>query len=258
MRADVISPAASVRPLAGRVALVTGGVKGIGRGISVALAAAGASVVVTYRSDEAAADQLVTELHALGRQALAIRADTADSNECRHLFDESRAAFGPVTVLVNNVGTADFASLGDVSAEDYRRVFDTNVLGPLTALQQFAAQPEADGGAVVNITTATLTELPAGTSLYSASKAALAALTVVAAKELAPRGIRVNAVAPTATRTERTQQYAGTPAETTMIERIPLGRLGTPADVGDVVVFLASDAARFLTGDTLHVSGGQV
>lgn len=119
-------------------------------------------------------------------------------------------------------------------------------------------QPAADGGAVVNITTATLTELPAGSSLYSSSKAALAALTVVAAKELAPRGIRVNAVAPTATRTERTQQYAGLPAETQMIERIPLGRLGTPADVGEVVVFLASDAARFLTGDTLHVSGGQV
>jgi 3-oxoacyl-[acyl-carrier protein] reductase len=245
--------------LEGRVAIVTGGSKGIGAGIAVSLAAAGAAVVVNYAHDAGAAEVVVQKIAADGGRAVAVQADVSQADDVIRLFAETRSAFGPADILVNNAGTYTFAPLAGFSEADYHREFGLNVLGPFLTMQQFAQQPEVDGGAIINITSSAIGTPQPATALYTASKGAMTAATRVVAQELAGRKIRVNAIAAGPSVTEGTHALGviGNAAEAAMVSQIPLGRLGLPEDVGPVAVFLASEDARWITGDVLFASGGQ-
>ncbi len=174
------------------------------------------------------------------------------------MFAAARDAFGPVDVLVNNAGVYTFAPLDGITQAEFHRQFDVNVLGPFLTMQEFAKQPEADGGAIINISAVGLSATRPATALYTATKAALTAATRVVAKELAPRRIRVNAIAPTGTDTEGTRALGvvGSAAEAELVAQIPLGRLGLPEDIGPVAVFLASEDARWITGEVIFASSG--
>jgi 3-oxoacyl-[acyl-carrier protein] reductase len=244
--------------LEGRTAIVTGASKGIGAGIAMSLAAAGATVVVNYRADAEAAERVVGKISAAGGRALAVQADVSRTEDVARLFATARSACGPVSILVNNAGVYTFAPLAGITEADFHRLFAVNVLGPLLTMKAFAGQDDADGGTVINIATVGISSAPPMTALYTATKAALASTTLIAAKELAPRRIRVNAIAPASSDTDGTRALGviGTPAEAQFVAPILLGRLGLPEDIGPVAAFLASDAARFITGEIIFVSGG--
>lgn len=246
--------------LQNRTAVVTGASKGIGARIAIELAAAGAAVVVNYRSDQAGAERVVKEIVEAGGRAVAVQADVARGDEVAALFAAANDAFGTVDVLVNNAAIAEFLPLGAFTEEHYRRASDTNFWGPMQTMQAFIAQPGlGPGGAIINVSTAGTTTLPPYAGLYVATKAALDAATVIAAKELGPRGIRVNTIAPSSSDTESTRAsgFVGSPLAEQAIGQIPLGRLGQPDDYGQLAVFLASAAAGWITGAHVHVSGGQ-
>ncbi|MGA5299709.1 SDR family NAD(P)-dependent oxidoreductase [Nucisporomicrobium flavum] len=245
--------------LQNRTAVVTGAAKGIGAGIAAHLATAGANVVVNYRSDEAAAARVVASITALGGQAIAVRADVSQAADVAELFRAARHAFGPVDILVNNAGVYSFAPLTAVSAGDFEQQVGTNVLGTLLTMQAFAGQDDLGPASIVNVSTAGTMSHPPYAGLYVATKSAVNALTVVAAKELAARGIRVNAIAAGVSDTDGTRAmgFIGSAQAQQAVAEIPLGRLGAPDDYGPVVTFLSSDAARWITGDIVLVSGGQ-
>jgi 3-oxoacyl-[acyl-carrier protein] reductase len=246
--------------LQNRTALVTGAAKGIGAHLASALAAAGASVVVNYRTDAAGAERVVQDIVAAGGKAVAVRGDVGRRDDVEALFAAARNAFGPVDVLVNNAAVVSFAPLAAVTEEDFHRQVDTNFLGPVLTTQAFAAQEDLGPSAsIVNVSTAGTSTHPACSAVYVGTKSALNSITRIAARELAPRGIRVNAVAPSASDTDGTRAtgFVGSPAAEAAAAEIPLGRLGTPEDYGPVVTFLASDAARWITGEVVFASGGQ-
>ncbi|MGW5351817.1 SDR family NAD(P)-dependent oxidoreductase [Streptomyces sp. NPDC004031] len=243
----------------GRTAIVTGASKGLGAAMARALAGSGASVVVNYREDAEGAERVAADITAGGGQALAVQADVASGPDVRRLFARAREAYGrPVGILVNNAGVATFGPLADVTEEQFRRELDTNLLGTVLTTQALAAQDDLDGASVVNISTAGTLTLPPYGALYIASKAAVNAFTVTTAKELGPRGIRVNAIAPGPTDTEgaRALGFPGSAQETASIAATPLGRTGLPADYAPLVTFLTSDDARWITGDVILASGG--
>jgi 3-oxoacyl-[acyl-carrier protein] reductase len=244
--------------LTGRVAVVTGAGKGIGAAIAASLAQEGAAVAISYATDAEAAGSVVSAIKQSGGQAIAVQADVRNTGDVKALFEAAREAFGPVTILVNNAAVAAFAPFETFGEERFRTVFETNVLGAFHTIQEFGSVPEADGGAVVNITTAGVSSTPSYASLYVASKSALATATRVIAKELAPRGIRVNAIAPTYSDTEssRAMGFVGSDAAAQVTAQIPLGRLGKPEDIGPVAAFLASPAAGFITGEVIYATGG--
>lgn len=246
--------------LAGRTALVTGASKGIGRNIAESLAAAGATVAVNYGHDEEAADRAVRAITEAGGTARAFQADVSQETEAVRLFADVDAAFGTVDLLVNNAGVWRFAPISDATPEEFHRHFDTNVLGNVLATREFVRQPSVAGGSIINISSVGVVFTQPQTALYTATKAALVALTRVLAVELADRGIRVNAIAAGLVETEGTHAsgFIGSEAERAVVAQIPLGRLGQPDDVGPVAVFLASEASKFITGDVLFASGGQV
>jgi 3-oxoacyl-[acyl-carrier protein] reductase len=246
--------------LLNRTALVTGAAKGIGAHLASALAAAGASVVVNYRTDATGAERIVKDIATAGGRAIAVQGDVSRRDDVQALFAAARQAFGPVDVLVNNAGVATFGPLSAVTDEEFHQQVDTNFLGPVLTMQAFAAQEDLGPSAsIVNVSTAGTSTHPAYGAVYVGTKSALNSITRIAAKELAPRGIRVNAVAPSASETDGTRAsgFIGSPAAEAAITEIPLGRLGTPEDYGPVVTFLASDAARWITGEVLFASGGQ-
>ena len=246
--------------LQNRTAIVTGAAKGIGAHLASALAATGASVVVNYRSDASGAERVVQEIVGAGGRALAVQADVSRRADVEALFAAARDAFGPVDVLVNNAAVVVFGPLSGVTDDDVRLQVDTNFLGPVLTMQAFAAQPDLGPSAsIVNVSTAGTSTHPAYSAVYVATKSALNSATRIVAKELAPRGIRVNAVAPSVSDTDGTRAmgFIGSPAAEAAVAEIPLGRLGTPEDYGPVVTFLASDDARWITGEVLFASGGQ-
>jgi 3-oxoacyl-[acyl-carrier protein] reductase len=247
-----------VPSLIGRTAIVTGASKGIGAAIARALDEAGAGVAVNYAHDEKAAHQVVDGIVASGGRAIAVQGDVTRPEDVSRLFARSRAELGPVDILVNNAGVYAFAPFETVSPEEFHRQMDINVLGPLLGMQEFVKQPDLQGGSIINISTAGISTTPAYASLYIATKSAVTAATRVIAKELAPRGIRVNAIAASPSDTDGTQAmgFVGSDAATQTITQIPLGRLGVADDYGPVVVFLASEAARWITGDVIYASGG--
>jgi 3-oxoacyl-[acyl-carrier protein] reductase len=239
-----------------RVAVVTGASKGIGASIAKQLAAEGAAVVVNYASSKADAERMVGDIARDGGRAIAVQADVAQPAEVARLFAETKAKFGRLDVLVNNAGVYEFLPLEAVSEAHFHKHFDLNVLGLLIASKEAAALFGPEGGSIINISSvASALTLPQS-SVYSATKAAVDAITSVLAKELGPRKIRVNAVNPGAIETEGAASVLQSEMFEQVVARTPLGRIGQPGDIGPVVAFLASDDARFITGETLTVSGG--
>lgn len=242
--------------LQGKVAVVTGSSKGIGAEIAKQLAAAGASVVVNYASSKSGADNVVAEIVAAGGKAVAVQANVGNSAEIAKLFAETDKAFGPVNILVNNAGVYEFAPLEAITAEHYHKMFDLNVLGLLLTTQE-AAKRMPDGGSIINVSSVVgKLALPAA-SVYSATKAAVDAITRCLSTELAARKIRVNAVNPGMVQTEGNTMAGHESEFRKAIEaQTPLGRIGNVDDIAPAVVFFASDDSKWITGEVMYIAGG--
>ncbi len=242
--------------LSGKVAVVTGASKGIGAEIAKHLAAAGASVVVNYASSKTGAEAVVAEIERAGGSAIAVGGSVAVEAEVGALFAAAKEAYGKVDILVNNAGVFAFVALEDITAEEYKRQFDINVLGVLLATKNALPLFPETGGSVINISSVA-SRGGATNSVYSGTKGALDTITKSLAQELGPRQIRVNAINPGLVVTEGVQAAGFLSAiEAQVIAMTPLGRLGQPGDIAPPVVFLASDDARWITGTTIFVSGG--
>ena len=244
--------------LEGRVALVTGGSKGIGRAISKSLAEAGASVAVNYAGDTEAAKRTVAEIEDSGGRAMPARADKSHAGDVRRMFAEVNEAFGVVDIVVDNAAVYSFQPFEDITETEFRRQSDTNVLGSILVVQEYLRQVSPDGGSIIIISTAGITTNNPGSALYTSTKSAQTTLTKVLANEVAARKIRVNAIAPGPTDTEgaRALNLTGGVMLDRAVAATPLGRLGTPEDIGPIAVFLASDDAKWITGDVIYASGG--
>jgi 3-oxoacyl-[acyl-carrier protein] reductase len=244
--------------LKGKVAVVTGASKGIGAAIAKRLAADGASVVVNYASSREGAEKVVSEIEKAGGNAVAIGASVAKEADVQALFAETAKTYGKVDILVNNAGVYGFSPLEQVTADEYKRQYDTNVLGLLLATKAALPYFPSDGGSVVNISSVVSSLAPAAASVYSSTKGAVDTITKSLGKELAPRKIRVNAINPGFVVTEGTQSagFANSEFEKAAVASTPLGRAGQPEDIAPPVAFLASDDARWITGETIFVSGG--
>ena len=244
--------------LTGKVAVVTGASKGIGASIAKTLGAAGASVVVNYSSDKAGADRTVAEITKAGGKAIAIQASVANAQDIDRLFGETKKAFGKIDILVNNAGVYSFAPLEAITEEEINRIFNTNVTGLLLTTKAAVALFPPEGGSVINIGSVVSEITPPASAIYTGSKGAVDAITRVLAKELGPKKIRVNAVNPGLTITEGTHTagIAGSDFEKNSVAQTPLGRSGKPEDIADVVTFIASDDARWVTGSLLQAGGG--
>jgi 3-oxoacyl-[acyl-carrier protein] reductase len=243
--------------LTGKVAVVTGASKGIGAAIAKALAAEGASVVVNYASSKAGADAVVQAITASGGKAIAVGGDVSKAADAQGIVDAAVKTYGRLDILVNNSGVYAFAPLADIDETQYRRMFDVNVLGVLLTTQA-AAKYLGEGGSIINIGSAVTAIFPAESAVYSGTKGAVDAITGVLANELGPRGIRVNAINPGVVETEGTHAggFVGQGFEDGFVVQTPLGRIGQPGDIAGVAVFLASDDARWLTGEKIVASGG--
>ncbi len=244
--------------LKGKVAVVTGASKGIGAAIAKQLAADGAQVVVNYASSREAAEKIVSDIAQTGGKAVAIGGSVANEAEIDNLFTETKKIFGKVDILVNNAGVYSFSPLEQITAEDYKRQYDTNVLGLLLTTKAALPHFPAEGGSVVNISSVVSTLAPPAAAVYSSTKGAVDTITKSLAKELGPRKIRVNAVNPGYVVTEGTKAagLANGDFEKQAIAGTPLGRAGKPEDIAPPVAFLTSDDARWITGETIFVSGG--
>ncbi len=240
------------RKLEGKVAVVTGASKGIGAAVAKHLAAEGAAVVVNYSSSRAGAERVVDEIAAGGGRAVAVQADLSKEADIRRLFAEARRAFGRLDILVNNAGIYEFQPLEEVTPEHFHRHFDLNVLGVILASQE-AVRHFNGGGSIVNVSSVAATSGPPAASVYSATKAAVDAVTRSLAKELGPRNIRVNSINPGMVETEgvRAAGISGSEFRAQVEAQTPLGRIGQPADIAPAAVFLASDDSRWITGETL-------
>jgi len=245
--------------LTNKVAVVTGASKGIGAATARHLAADGASVVVNYLTGKEGADKVVDGIIKAGGKAIAVGADVSSESGIAKLFKETKAAYGRVDILVNNAGVYAFGPLESVTAEAWRREFNLNVLGLLLTTQAALPLFPETGGTIVNIGSRVSSVAPAGSSVSAASKAAVDAITKSLAKELGPRKIRVNSVNPGVVMTEGfiSGGLADSPMEANNVALTPLGRIGQPDDIGPPVVFLASEDSRWITGETIIVSGGE-
>ncbi len=244
--------------LTGKVAIVTGASKGIGAEIAKSLGAAGAAVVVNYASSKEGADRVVAEITGKGGKAIAVQGDVSKAADVQRLFKEAKKAFGSLDVLVNNAGVYKFEPLEAVTEEEFHRQFNTNVLGLLLATREAVQYFGSKGGSVINIGSVASRLTPPTSSVYSATKGAVDAVTAVLSKELGPRKIRVNSINPGGVETEgvHTMGIIGTDFQKEMIAATPLGRFGQPDDIAPIAVFLASENSGWLTGETLLASGG--
>lgn len=246
------------KTLDGKVVLVTGGSKGIGAEIAIQLAAQGAAVGVNYASSKAGADKVVAAIVAGGGKAVAVQGDLATPGAAASVVAETVKAFGPIDILVNNAGVYEFAPLDGITPEHFHRHFDLNVLGVLLASQAAARQFNSSGGSIINISSGVSTITPPNSAVYTATKASVDAITSVLAKELAPKKIRVNAVNPGMIVTEGVVSAGFHEGDMRkwIESATPMGRVGKAEEIASVVAFLASDAASYVTGETLHVTGG--
>lgn len=240
-----------------KVAIVTGAAKGIGAAIAKALAAEGAAVVVNYARSQEAANATVAAIRAGGGRAVAVQADVASTEDVERLFGAAEAEFGAVSILVNNAAIGAFKPFEQTSDEDVRAMLDSNVVGTIRMSQAAIRHFPTAGGSIVNIGTISSQNPVPMTSVYSASKAAIDTLTVSLARELGPRGIRVNVVAPGYTATDQTKGFDSMDFGKALLAAVPLGgRMAQPEDIAPSVVFLASDDAAWISGERINASGG--
>jgi 3-oxoacyl-[acyl-carrier protein] reductase len=244
--------------LANKVALVTGASKGIGAGIAKALAADGASVVVNYASSKEGADKVVAEIKAKGGKAVAVQGDFSKKEDIGKVFAEVKKTFGRLDTLVNNAGVYTFTPLDQVTTEDFHRIFDLNVLGLLLASKESLKYFGPEGGSIINIGSVVSSLTPPQSSIYTATKGAVDAITLVLAKELGPKKIRVNSINPGMVETEGVHAagFIGSDFEKNTVAQTPLGRIGQPEDIATVASFLASDDSNWLTGELVKAGGG--
>ncbi|MHB1155493.1 MAG: SDR family NAD(P)-dependent oxidoreductase [Phycisphaerales bacterium] len=246
--------------LAGRVAVVTGASKGIGAQIAKALADEGASVVVNYASSKAGADKVVSEITTSGGggKAIAVQADMSKPDDVRRLFAQAKQTFGRLDVLVNNAGIYEFSPLEAITADHYHKQFNLNVLGLILATKEAVPHFGERGGSVVNISSIISRIAVPGAAVYSATKAAVDAITRSLGAELGPKKIRVNSVNPGLIETEGTTTSGITQSDMrkAIEAQTPLGRIGRVDDVAPAVVYLASDDAKWVTGESLFITGG--
>lgn len=242
--------------LSGKVAVVTGASKGIGAEIAGRLAAAGAAVVVNYGADREGAERVVADIVAGGGRAVALQADVSDPGGVERLFAESVRAFGPIDILVNNAGVVDAAPLGAITPAHFRRLFEVNVLGVILVTQEAIKHFRPEGGSIVNTSSDVSAIAPPGMAVYSASKSAVDSLTRTFSKELGARNIRVNAVNPGPTETEGAHARGSIELLRELGKQRSLQRIGRPDDIAPLVVFLASDDASWITGESYYVTGG--
>jgi 3-oxoacyl-[acyl-carrier protein] reductase len=244
--------------LGGQVALVTGAQQGLGRALALAFAREGADVGVNWLDDRSAADRVAAEVSALGRRAVLVQGDVSRAGDAGRLVSAVIDGLGRIDALVNNAGVFPRVAFLDMTERDWDHVLDVNLKGGFLCAQAAArAMAQAGhGGAIVNVSSSAIRGQPLGVH-YSASKAGVIGMTRAMALALAPHGIRVNAIAPGTTDTAQ-PRYGHSEAELAEMGRqIPLGGLGQPDDIASVAVFLASPEARWITGQTLHVNGGQ-
>lgn len=244
------------RPLSGRSVLVTGADLGIGQGIALAVAAAGADVAVHYPPVGPGADETVAMLEHAGHTAVPVEGDLADPATCHAVVDQAAERLGGLDALVNNAGVTRTAPFADVDAEFFSTLLAINLGGQFFCAQRAATYfAEGSGGSIVNLSSVHATHGYKGSTVYAAAKGAIEAWTRTLAMELAP-SIRVNAVAPGLVETPRVVRDFPNYSRERMGARNPMGRVGFPADVADVVIFLLSDTSRYMTGQVLHVDGG--
>ncbi|WP_432978073.1 SDR family oxidoreductase [Dactylosporangium sp. CA-233914] len=240
--------------LRGKVALVTGGSRGIGAAVARALAARGADVAITYERGEPAADAVACEIKSLGGRALTVRADSGDAAAVARAVDEVADLLGRLDILVNNAAIFPTGDLESMGVEEFDRTVAVNVRGPYVACRA-AARHLNMGGRIINIGSNVAQRVPfPGMTLYALSKSALAGLTTALARELGPRGITVNLVHPGPTDTDANP--ASQPQASTIAGLTALGRYAEPAEIASVVAFLAGDEARYVTGASICADGG--
>ncbi|WP_437681443.1 SDR family NAD(P)-dependent oxidoreductase [Sorangium sp. So ce131] len=242
--------------LSGKVAIVTGGSRGIGAAIAKRLASDGAAVVLSYVNREEPAQGVVAEIRSAGGRAAAVRADVADPAQITALFERAAAEHGRLDILVNNAGVYSTRTLGDIDEAHFEMIFNINVRSVILATQEAARRMGDEGGRIINLSSIVARSPRPTGSVYSASKAAIEALTRCHAAELGRRGITVNAVAPGLVNTEMIAPIVDSPPVQARLKASALGRLGQPEEIADTVAFLASNDSRWLTGQVIEVSGG--
>lgn len=242
--------------LSGKVALVTGASRGIGREIAITLAGYGATVIVNYNGSAQAAQEVVDTIVANGGQAEAVQASVAVDEDCKKMIEDALATYGKIDILVNNAGITKDNLMMKITEEDFDAVMDTNVKGTfLTIKHMYRAFLKQRGGRIINMSSVTGLSGNAGQSNYAASKAAVVGLTKSVAKELAARGVTCNAIAPGFIETDMTAKMTDA-AKEAVLSQIPMKKVGHVKDIAETVAFLASDKAAYITGQVISIDGG--
>ncbi|HEY6298828.1 MAG TPA: glucose 1-dehydrogenase [Candidatus Binatus sp.] len=248
-----------MKKLAGKVAIVTGASKGIGAATAKALAAEGAAVAVNYSVGKEGAERVASQITSEGGKAIAIQADVSKAADVKRMFEETKKALGSVDVLVNNAGVFQFDRVEAITEKEFHREFDINVLGTILATQEPLKYFPKTGGSIINISSIASANPVPNSALYSGTKGAIDSISMALAKELGPRNIRVNIVAPGLVDTEgnRDSGFVGSAAGDAGAAATPLAaRFGKPEEIVPVIVFLASDDSAWLTGERISSSGG--
>jgi 3-oxoacyl-[acyl-carrier protein] reductase len=243
--------------LTGKVAVVTGASKGIGAAIAKALAAEGASVVVNYASSKSGADAVVAAITKAGGKAVAVGGDVSRASEAQGIIEAAIKNFGRLDILVNNSGVYEFSPIESITEEQFHRIFNINVLGAILTTQA-AVKYLGEGASIINISSGVSSVTPPNFSVYTGTKSAVDAITRTLAKELGPRGIRVNAINPGLVITEgvTTAGFDQSDFRKTLESQTPLGRIGQTEDIAPAAVFFASSDSKWITGETLLIAGG--
>ncbi|MCF4970153.1 SDR family oxidoreductase [Nostoc sp. CMAA1605] len=241
--------------LAGKVAIVTGASRGIGRAIALTLASQGASVVVNYAGRADKAQEVVTEIDKMGVKAIAVQADVSKVADIERLFTETMSQFGKVDILVNNAGTIIYKPITEITEADFDKIYAVNVKGTFFACQQ-AARHMTEGGRIINFSSSTTALMLPTYSAYVATKGAVEQISRVLAKELGAKNIAVNVVSPGPTATELFLDGKTEEQINRLSQMAVFGKLGDAQEIADVVAFLASDAARWITAQNIRVNGG--